>query len=210
MIGDRQEIIVIDYGMGNIGSICNMLKYIGARAIVTSDKLLIERAKKLILPGVGHFDKAMSNIKALDLMEVINYKALEEKVPILGICLGMQLMCNSSEEGAEPGLSLIDATVNKFVISSQSNLKVPHMGWNTIKIAKESPILYGVDNDSRFYFVHSYYVKCNQDSNVLTYTTYGHDFVSAFIDENIIGVQFHPEKSHKFGINLFKNFNEKM
>lgn len=210
MNAQSQVVTVIDYGMGNIGSICNMLKYIGARALVTSDRLQIERAEKLILPGVGHFDKAISNIKALDLFDAIKFKALEEKVPILGICLGMQLMCNSSEEGSEPGLSLVDATVNKFTFASPTNLKVPHMGWNTIKIAKESQLLYGLDNDSRFYFVHSYYVKCNKETNVLTHTTYGLDYVSAFIDENIIGVQFHPEKSHKYGINLFKNFIEKM
>lgn len=205
-----QEITIIDYGMGNIGSICNMLKYIGAKAIVTSDKLEIERAKKLILPGVGHFDKAMCNIRELDLVQLLKYKALEDKVPILGICLGMQLMCNSSEEGAEPGLSIIDGSVKRFNLASNSNLKVPHMGWNSIKIVKESQFLNGIGDDSRFYFVHSYYVKCNNNSDTLSYTNYGHDFVSAFNYNNILGVQFHPEKSHKFGINLFKNFNARM
>ena len=192
--------------MGNIGSISNMLKHLGVKAIVSSDTLQIRKAKKLILPGVGHFDMAMNNIKALDLIDSIKYMVLEEKVPILGICLGMQLMCNSSEEGSQAGLSLFDASVKRFAFPSHTNLKIPHMGWNTIKIAKESPIIIDIDINPRFYFVHSYYVSCQESSDVLTYTNYGHDFVSSFSHEKIFGVQFHPEKSHKFGIKLFKNF----
>ena len=203
---NNQEILIIDYGMGNIGSITNMLKYLGVRATVSFDKLEITKAKKLILPGVGHFDKAMNNIKALDLIDSIRHQVLVEKVPILGICLGMQLMCNSSEEGSQFGLSLFDASVKKFSFPSYPNLKIPHMGWNGINLAKESPIINGLNINSRFYFVHSYYVTCHKPPDVLTYTEYGHRFVSSFSHENIIGVQFHPEKSHKFGINLFRNF----
>ena len=203
-------IVVIDYGMGNIGSISNMLKYLGSEAVVSSDKSVIEKADKLILPGVGHFDRAMLNINNLGIFDLIRYKAMEERKPFLGICLGMQIMCNSSEEGKETGLSLINASVNKFNFSKESNLKVPHMGWNTLETFKPSSyILNGLMDDSRFYFVHSYFVSCENQSDILTKTNYGTSFVSSFENENILGVQFHPEKSHKYGMLLFKNFIEK-
>lgn len=203
------SIVIIDYGMGNIGSIANMIKFVGAKSIITSDKKIIEKAKKVILPGVGHFDRAMQNIQQLDLQELITYKATEEKIPFLGICLGMQLMCNRSEEGNLDGLKFIDAEVLHFSFDDDSQLKIPHMGWNTIIKNKENPIIDDLDDASRFYFVHSYYVKCNHEADTLTYTNYGNKFTSAFSLDNIIGVQFHPEKSHKFGVKLFQNFIEK-
>lgn len=205
----NQKIVIIDYGMGNIGSIENMLKYLGVKAIISSDVDVILSADKIILPGVGHFDRAMNNIKDLGLTDVLREMALVKKTPFLGICLGMQIMCQSSEEGFLPGLSFIQAEVKKFDFGSDSKLKVPHMGWNKIRINKSSAILNGLDDDSRFYFVHSYFVKCQNEIDVLTQTTHGFNFVSSFQVDNLIGAQFHPEKSHRFGVTLFKNFLEK-
>lgn len=201
--------IIIDYGMGNLGSIQNMLKKVGTKSIITSNTEEIKNAEKIILPGVGSFDNAIENLKKLKLLEVISTKALKEKVPILGICLGMQLLAKKSEEGEFDGLKLIDAEVVHFDFSKQhENLKIPHMGWNHIKIMKKSLLLKDMYDDPRFYFVHSYYLKCNDSNDILCTTNYGNDFVSAVEKENIMGVQFHPEKSHKFGMKLLKNFSE--
>jgi glutamine amidotransferase len=204
-----KNIVIVDYGMGNIGSIANMLKYLGSSAVISSNKEVIEQADKLILPGVGHFDKAIQNIHNLDLFEVIKYKVLEDQIPILGICLGMQLMCNFSQEGFDKGFSFIDADVIKFDFTKSQNLKVPHMGWNNVDFNKSNSLITnGLEQDARFYFVHSYFVACKDESNILMRTFYGHSFVSAFEQNNIVGVQFHPEKSHKYGIKLFRNFVE--
>jgi glutamine amidotransferase len=204
-----QKIVIIDYGMGNIGSIVNMFKYLGIDALVSSDKEIISSADKLILPGVGNFDRAVENINSLNLDDTIRDMALVKQVPFLGICLGMQLMCKDSEEGKLPGLSLVDATVKRFNFSKDCNMKVPHMGWDFIDVKKQSSILNGLDKGSKFYFVHSYFVSCENIDDVLTYSTYGIEFVSSFEKDNIIGVQFHPEKSHKYGITLFNNFINK-
>lgn len=203
-----KTIVIIDYGMGNLGSIINMIKRIGYRCEVSSDIAKIDLAQKIILPGVGHFDRAMKNIRSLDLFDIIKKKALIDKIPLLGICLGMQLLCNKSQEGSEPGLGLIDADVKKFSFENLT-LKIPHMGWNVIKVEKANPLLMEMNDDSRFYFVHSYHVVCNNKLDVLSNTFYGFDFHSSFAHDNIIGVQFHPEKSHKFGMQLLKNFIEK-
>jgi glutamine amidotransferase len=199
-------ITIIDYGMGNLGSIANMLKYLGEDCLITREVRLIQESSSIILPGVGHFDKAMQNIRELGLDETIRKKALEDKVPIMGICLGMQLMCNSSEEGSAAGLGLIDAEVKKFDFSPENKMKVPHMGWNALSIQKEHPILHAMPESMRFYFVHSYHVVCNNLSDILAVATYGHPFHAAFIKDNICGVQFHPEKSHKYGKQLLNNF----
>lgn len=199
-------ITIIDYGMGNLGSIANMIKKVGGRSKITSDLNEIKNAEKLILPGVGSFDNGIKNLKSTGIFEVINDRVLNDKIPIMGICLGMQLMTNSSEEGVEKGLSWVDAETIKF---SNISLKVPHMGWNTIEHSKESKLFNDYDLEKRFYFVHSYYVSAKNESEVLTHSEYGHKFVSSFEKENIIGVQFHPEKSHNFGMNLIKNFIEK-
>jgi glutamine amidotransferase len=183
-----------------------MIKKVGAKSIITSDLEEIKRADKLILPGVGSFDNGMRELKELGLIDTLNTKVLEDKTPILGICLGMQLMTQSSEEGELDGLGWIEAESKRFVSKS---LKVPHMGWNIIYNQKESKLFTPTDDEERFYFVHSYYVSCNDREDILTTTSYGHNFVSSFEKENIVGVQFHPEKSHKFGMRLFKNFVER-
>ena len=198
--------VIIDYGLGNLGSIANMIKKVGHKCIITSELEEIKKASKLILPGVGSFDNGMKSLKELGMIEVLNQKILIEKTPILGICLGMQLMTQSSEEGKLSGLGWIDAKTKKFV---SDTLKIPHMGWNIIKHQKESKLFDECKSEKRFYFVHSYCVSCNNQEDILANTNYTQDFVSSFEKENIIGVQFHPEKSHKFGMQLLKNFVER-
>ena len=201
----NQKVVIIDYGMGNIGSIVNMFNFLGVRPIVSNEEQTIKGADKVILPGVGNFDKAMNNINRLNLKESIYHLAIEKQKPFLGICLGMQIMCENSEEGTLQGLSLIQANVKKFSFAKDSGLKVPHMGWNEIQLQKDSKIL-EQESSSRFYFVHSFFVSCKNHLDVSATTEYGHTFVSAFERNNIVGVQFHPEKSHRFGIQLFKKY----
>jgi glutamine amidotransferase len=202
-------IVVIDYGMGNLRSILHKLKKIKVEAIASSRTEDIERAEKLILPGVGAFGAGMNNLKANGLIPALSRKVLDEKAPILGICLGMQLFATWSEEGNTDGLTWIDAEVKRFDFSESSNgLRIPHVGWNTISQARESPLLTGVIPGQRFYFTHSYHVCCNYEKDVVAKTYYGYDFVSVIQHENIFGVQFHPEKSHRRGILLVKNFVE--
>lgn len=201
-------IVIVDYQMGNIGSILNMLKKIGAAGTISSDPGEIRKADRLILPGVGAFDQGMANLARLGLIPVLNELAMDGKRPVLGICLGMQLMTNSSEEGKAAGLGWIAARTVRFRHDPSLNLKVPHMGWNSVMQKKESPLLAGMFAEPRFYFVHSYHAVCNDAGDILTSTTYGYDFTSAFQHGNVIGVQFHPEKSHKFGMKLLKNFAE--
>ncbi|MCG3714143.1 imidazole glycerol phosphate synthase subunit HisH [Arcobacter lacus] len=199
-------VTIIDYGMGNLGSIANMIKKVGHKSVITSDLEEIKKATMLILPGVGSFDNGMRNLAEFGMIEVLNQKVLLEKTPILGICLGMQLMTKSSEEGNLVGLGWIDAQTRKF---ESDTLKIPHMGWNIIKHQKSSKLFDEMKSEKRFYFVHSYYVNCTYSEDILTTTTYTCDFVSAFERKNIVGAQFHPEKSHKFGMSLIKNFVEK-
>ena len=195
-------IIIADYGMGNLGSVLNMFKRIGVEAQISSDLEVISRASKILLPGVGAFDTAMSRICEMGLKEILNKKALFEKVPILGICLGMQLLTNRSEEGKLPGLGWIDGEALSF--KQRISLKVPHMGWNIAKATKQSCLTKGLEDDARFYFVHSYYV--NAPNHSIMQTNYEIDFESAIAKDNIFGAQFHPEKSHKYGMQLLKNF----
>jgi glutamine amidotransferase len=200
------NVAVIDYGMGNIGSICNMLKYIGSPHIVTSDHREIESCDKIILPGVGHFDLAMQNLEQRDLVKPLQDLVLGRKTPILGICLGMQLMCSSSEEGNGKGLGYFDAQARRFRPPAETGLKVPHMGWSEVDFAKQTNLSDQLGDTARFYFVHAYAVTCNNPDDVWGTTRYGETFVSAFARDNIAGVQFHPEKSHRYGIQLFRNF----
>lgn len=208
-------ITIIDYGMGNLGSIQNMFeKKIKVKCEITSDLERIRAAEKLLLPGVGAFDTAMGRISQGGLKEVLDFKALEEKTPILGICLGMQLLTNGSHEGKLPGLGWIDAYTHRFSFEKAEGLKVPHMGWNEVNLSQESLLTTGLcelvakPDNPRFYFVHSYYVKVKNQSNSILKTNFGHEFDSAIQKDNIYGAQFHPEKSHKFGVQLFKNFAE--
>lgn len=197
-------ITIINYGMGNLGSILNMFKRIGQAAIITDNLSEIEKAEKLLLPGVGSFDQAMMRIKENGFLEILNHKALVEKVPILGICLGMQLLTKGSEEGTLPGLNWIEADTLRF--PRNNGLKVPHMGWNLVFPTTASPLTINLPEESRFYFVHSYYVKVAKEENSILKTEYGLRFDAAIQKENIFGAQFHPEKSHKFGMQFLKNF----
>lgn len=202
-------ISIVNYGMGNLGSIVNMYKKIGFKTELISTAAEIEKASKILLPGVGSFDAAMSKIDDLGLREALNKKAMEERIPILGICLGMQLLTKSSEEGKLPGLGWIDAKTlafSRFIDSSK--YKIPHMGWNTAEINTPSKLTAGFQEleDVRFYFVHSYFVQCEKNENSILKTEYGITFDSAIHQNNIYGAQFHPEKSHKFGMKMLENF----
>jgi len=199
-------VVVIDYGMGNLRSVEKKLKRIGAIACISADLEIIEKASKLILPGVGHFSNAVKNLKESGIWGVLNKKVLIEKTPILGICLGMQLMAKHSEEGNVGGLGWFDADVIKFCIKDQLKYKVPHIGWNDADINKESALFKGITGEIKFYFVHSYHIKCNNKLDVLTTTEYEYEFTSAIQKDNIFGVQFHPEKSHNWGEMLLENF----
>lgn len=197
---------VIDLGISNIGSVLNMFKHVGHEAKGISKKSELEECSKIVLPGVGSFDKGMAALQSSGLIDTLNKRVVEEKVPVLGICLGMQLMCSSSEEGRLPGLGWIDARVMDFRGSAIPPSKTPHMGWNTVEVKKSIDLTSGFEPDTRFYFVHSYYVECANKLDVLLTTKYGSEFVSAFQVGNIIGAQFHPEKSHVFGANFFTKF----
>jgi glutamine amidotransferase len=199
-------VTIIDYKTGNIGSIQNMLKKIGETSVITSRKEEIADATKLILPGVGAFDTGMKNLKDLDLIDILNQKVLTDKIPVLGICLGFQLLSNRSEEGILPGLGWIDAETLRFKFVNTSEYKIPHIGWNFISIKKESRLFDGMYPEARFYFVHSYYLSAFDPKDILASTFYESEFSSAVEKGNISGVQFHPEKSHKFGMRLLKNF----
>ena len=201
-------IVIIDYGMGNLGSIKNIVKKAGHKSIISKDSDVISNASKLILPGVGNFKEAMNNLEHLNLIEILNNKVLIEKTPILGICLGMQLMTSFSEEGNVHGLDWIKGKTTKFTFSNQPEIKIPHMGWNEIIPSKSHKINSDFEIPSRFYFVHSYFVTCEDEDDILHQTDYHGNFTSAFHKENIFGVQYHPEKSHVFGLQLMKNFIE--
>jgi len=202
-------ITIIDLNIGNIGSVVNMIKHVGGNCKVSSDPAEIKAATKLILPGVGSFDKAMNQLRNNKLEEVINEKATLQKTPLLGICLGMQLLTSSSEEGKEKGLGLIPAETLSFKKTfdvKEINERIPHMGWNDIRVEQENDLTKNLIESSRFYFVHSYYVKCSNKENCLMTSNYGFDFASAIVKNNVFGVQFHPEKSHKYGKKVISNF----
>jgi len=201
-------ISILDYGAGNTNSVIRMIERAGGQAqrISTIDEILA--AQKLIIPGVGAFDYGMTQLSTKGLIDTLNIVAFEKPIPILGICLGMQLMCCSSEEGTVPGLSWIAANVSRFTTTQINDLRIPHMGWNTLKIVKENPLLPLEDTEKRFYFVHSYKVNCDNPNDPIAITHYGEDFVAAFQHNNLIGVQFHPEKSHRFGMDLIRRFVE--
>ncbi len=199
-------IVIIDYDMGNLGSIKNMLHRIGCDEVVISrDHNDIIRADKLILPGVGAFDQGVNNLIRFDLFDTIKKAVVEDGKIIMGICLGMQLLGRRSEEGVETGLNLIPFDSIRFRLGN--DYKIPHMGWSDIEIEKDDPITDNMHNvEQRFYFVHSYHAQCDNESDVLMNCEYGYKFAAAVSCDNVYGFQFHPEKSHKYGMELLKNF----
>lgn len=201
-------LVIVDYGLGNLASVLNMFKKIGVKDVVVSgDKDIITNATKLLLPGVGAFDAGMGYLEQSQLIPILNQKVLIEKVPVLGICLGMQLLTKRSDEGVKNGLGWIDAETIKFNLDPKLKLKVPHMGWNYIKVQKQNPLV-ELNTKNRFYFVHSYYVKCIDQNQSIATTNFGIDYTCMVNKENIFGAQFHPEKSLKFGMKLLENFSK--
>jgi|TARA_B110000263_G_scaffold248857_1_gene264815 glutamine amidotransferase len=201
-------IAIIDYGMGNLHSVKKKLDRLKKSSFITSDPDEIFNAEKIILVGVGHFRNAMKNLKDLNLIEPLNNYALIQKKPILGICLGMQLMANTSEEGHENGLGWIEAEIVKMKVNNTIKYKVPHTGWNEVFSLKPSPLMKGISDGTEFYFVHSYYCKPHSLNTILNETEYAFRFTSAIEKDNIFGVQYHPEKSHDAGNQLLTNFIE--
>lgn len=202
-------IVIIDYDMGNVRSILNMLKRIGAPAMISGKADDLLAADKIILPGVGAFDSAMENLNRQHLLPAMNQKVCIDRIPILGICLGMQLLSRHSEEGTMEGLGWIDAITRRFQFAPERNgFRIPHMGWNDVMVTGTSPLFNKLEQSARFYFVHSFHMVCNRPSDILAETSHGYDFTSAVSAQNIFGVQFHPEKSHRFGLQLLKNFVE--
>ncbi|MCM1232149.1 MAG: imidazole glycerol phosphate synthase subunit HisH [Clostridium sp.] len=198
-------IAIVDYGLGNLGSIANMLKAIGEKPLITYDPAKIEAADKIILPGVGAFDAGMKNLEERNLIDFLRAKA-EEGKPILGICLGMQLLGRRSEEGSRDGLGLIPFDNVRFHIPAGCSLKVPHMGWDIVTFRQKKPLLEDIEGQQRYYFVHSYHAQCDSEDNILMTCEYGYEFCAAVVKDTIYGVQFHPEKSHDFGLRLLENF----
>ncbi|HUP59823.1 MAG TPA: imidazole glycerol phosphate synthase subunit HisH [Thermoanaerobaculia bacterium] len=204
-------IVIVDYGMGNLGSILNMLRKIGAKATISRERAEIEAADKLVLPGVGAFDAAMRQLNESGLKDVLDEMVLVRRKPAIGLCLGMQLLTEGSEEGGLAGLGWIKGVTKRFRFPAElAHLKVPHMGWNSVRTADGKRIVQDLYEPSRFYFVHSYYVALADPADAAAWTHYGHDFVSIVEKEHIMGTQFHPEKSHKFGLRLLRNFAERV
>ena len=204
-------IVVLDNEMGNAGSVINMIKRAGGSAILSSDPEVIKKAEKLILPGVGSFDRGITNLRQSTFFDVLTEKVLKDKTPFLGICLGMQLLFESSEEGELPGLGWIKGNVKRFNfagLNDASSLKIPHMGWNLVKATKLNKLLPDNEIELRYYFVHSYHVECHDPSDILATSPYGYEFTCAVQRDNIFGAQFHPEKSHRFGLGLLRKFIE--
>jgi glutamine amidotransferase len=197
-------VTIVDYGMGNLASVKNMLRRVGVSSTITGDPGEIAHARKVLLPGVGSFDAAMREIESRGLRDVLDRKALHDRVPTLGICLGMQLITRGSEEGVRPGLGWVDASAHRF--PRGDGLKVPHMGWNVATPTRASPLTANLPDDPRFYFVHSYYVKADRPTDAILTANHGVTFDAALEAGNIFGAQFHPEKSHRFGMQVLANF----
>lgn len=202
-------IVVIDCGMGNLNSVAKAMRRIGVNVVISSNKDKIASAKKLILPGIGHFGTGMEHLKKSKILDVLNKRVIKDRTPILGICLGMQLFTDWGEEGDAKGLGYLKGKTIRFAFSKEkANLKIPHMGWNSTDAKKDSPLLRKIPKDATFYFVHSYYVVCEDKEDILATTNYGFPFTSMVQKGSIYGTQFHPEKSHENGLALLKNFIE--
>ncbi|MCE4066102.1 imidazole glycerol phosphate synthase subunit HisH [Chryseobacterium gleum] len=200
-------ITIIDYGVGNINAFVNVYKRVDVPVKIARTKEDLEGAQKLILPGVGHFDHAMTQLNNSGMREKLDDLVLNQKIPVIGICVGMQMMANKSDEGIMEGLKWIDATVKKFDETKiQQVTRLPHMGWNDVKPVKDVGLFEGLQDNSIFYFLHTYYFECNNSEDIMAVTEYGGEFASAAHHENKFGIQFHPEKSHHYGEILLHNF----
>ncbi|RJQ78884.1 MAG: imidazole glycerol phosphate synthase subunit HisH [Desulfobacteraceae bacterium] len=202
-------ITIVDYGLGNIRAFANVYKNLNIECKIAKSMDDLNDSKKIILPGVGAFDHAMELLEKSGMRNLIDELVLQNHIPVLGICVGMQILALSSEEGKLPGLGWINAEVKKFDLSTfAQNTCLPHMGWNEVNAASDSGLLKGLEPGSRFYFLHSYYFSCRNEGHIIAQANYGKQFCCAVNDQNIYGVQFHPEKSHRNGIQLLKNFAE--
>lgn len=199
-------IAIIDYGLGNISAFVNVFDKINQPFVIARSGEELKKATKIILPGVGSFDYAMMLLDKSGMYDRLNAKVVEEKTPVLGVCVGMQMMARVSEEGTRPGLGWVDGEVKKFVESPRHTVRIPHMGWNNVVPVREDDLMKGLDDASRFYFLHSYYFECHEQADILATTEYDGRFTCAVAHENIYGVQFHPEKSHRWGNQLLENF----
>ena len=200
---------ILDYGMGNTASMLNMIRKSGGEAEFCSKAENLESATKIVLPGVGSFDNCIEKLNESGMLETLTRKVLDEKVPFLGVCMGMQLLFEKSEEGELPGLGWIKGDVARFDftrLEQHKSLKIPHMGWNVVEPNTYANVFSGLEEEARFYFVHSYHVNCSDSSDILATTHYGYEFTCSIHRDNIWGTQFHPEKSHRFGMQFFKNF----
>jgi glutamine amidotransferase len=200
-------IVIIDYGLGNIRAFVNVYDRLNIKTKIARSAEDIKGATKIILPGVGAFDYAMSQLNASGMREELEKQVINNKIPVIGICVGMQMLAKSSDEGVLPGLGWIDGNVKLFDVSAiPFKTQLPHMGWNTIEPVNNNALLNGFNNQSRFYFLHSYYFVCNNTADIISKTEYGIMYTSAVNHENIYGIQFHPEKSHSNGVQLLHNF----
>lgn len=199
-------IAIIDYDVGNVGAVANMLRRLAIPCEITADPAKVESARRIILPGNGAFDACMRNLRQTGLIPLIERRVLGDGVPLLGICVGAQMLGHGSEEGSEPGLGWIDHRVRRF--PDLPGLRIPHMGWADVRAASDNPLVRDLDADARYYFVHSYYIEPGAGCEVMLTARYGVDFAAAVVKGAMAGVQFHPEKSHRFGMRLLRNFAE--
>ena len=199
-------IVIVDYEMGNLGSVKKVLDRLKVYSIISSNPSDIDNASKLILPGVGHFGKAMYNLKDKNYLHSLNQSVIQRKTPILGICLGMQLFADNSEEGDSKGLGWLSSKVVRFDIEDSLSWKIPQIGWNNIKLKKKSELLKGISSNDLFYFLHSFHMVCFENKDILSTSDYSYNFVSSIKKNNIYGTQFHPEKSHEQGFKIIENF----
>ena len=200
-------ISIINYGLGNLKAFANIYKRLNIPAEIINSREQLQKSSKIILPGVGSFDHAMNQLNNSGLRETLDELVLEKEIPVLGICVGLQMLAHNSDEGNMEGLNWIDANVRKFDVSKLNHAtQLPHMGWNDVLPTKVNPLLAGLEKDAIFYFLHSYYFSCNKSEDSIAECDYGIRYTCAVNHKNIYGVQFHPEKSHNYGIQLLKNF----